>query len=208
MGRPHDRSRVYPRSNYLRKSAIADLRCRDARLRRRPQHEADWGCAQSRRAQKSQLAGPASRARDARRCSTAANCSLPSPPPARAPPAPRLASAQNAPLLTRKIPASGEQLPLVGLGSWRTFNVGDDPEGRAACAAVMAAFFAGGGRLIDSSPMYGSSQDTIGYGLAEARCARQGLCRRQGLDLFRRRRASRNLAREMGHRPLRSAAGS
>ena len=81
--------------------------------------------------------------------------------------APRLASAQNAPLLTRKIPASGEQLPLVGLGSWRTFNVGDDPEGRAACAAVMAAFFAGGGRLINSSPMYGSSQDTIGYGLAK-----------------------------------------
>jgi diketogulonate reductase-like aldo/keto reductase len=78
---------------------------------------------------------------------------------------PRLASAQNTPLLTRKIPASGEQLPLVGLGSWRTFNVGDDPEGRNACAEVMRAFFAGGGRLIDSSPMYGSSQDTIGYGL-------------------------------------------
>jgi len=79
----------------------------------------------------------------------------------------RLASAQNAPLLTRVIPSSSEQLPLVGLGSWRTFNVGNDPEARNACADVMRAFFAGGGRMIDSSPMYGSSQDTIGYGLAK-----------------------------------------
>jgi diketogulonate reductase-like aldo/keto reductase len=78
---------------------------------------------------------------------------------------PRLAPAQSAPLLTHPIPSSGEQLPLVGLGSWRTFNVGNDPEGRNACADVMRAFFAGGGRMIDSSPMYGSSQDTIGYGL-------------------------------------------
>jgi diketogulonate reductase-like aldo/keto reductase len=78
---------------------------------------------------------------------------------------PRLASAQNAPLLTRAIPSSGEQLPVVGLGSWRTFNVGNDPEALDACTAVMRAFFAGGGRMIDSSPMYGSSQDTIGYGL-------------------------------------------
>jgi diketogulonate reductase-like aldo/keto reductase len=80
---------------------------------------------------------------------------------------PRLVTAQSAPFLTRPIPSSGEQLPLVGLGSWRTFNVGDDPEGRDACAEVMRAFFAGGGRMIDSSPMYGSSQDVIGYGLAK-----------------------------------------
>jgi diketogulonate reductase-like aldo/keto reductase len=78
---------------------------------------------------------------------------------------PHVARAQNAPLRTRPVPSSGEQLPLVGLGSWRTFNVGNDPEARAACAAVMGAFFAGGGRMIDSSPMYGSAQDTIGYGL-------------------------------------------
>ncbi len=78
---------------------------------------------------------------------------------------PHRALAQTAPVVTRPIPSSGEQLPLVGLGTWRTFNVGDDPEGRDACAAVMAAFFADGGRLVDSSPMYGSSQDVIGYGL-------------------------------------------
>jgi diketogulonate reductase-like aldo/keto reductase len=66
---------------------------------------------------------------------------------------------------TRPIPSSGEQLPLVGLGSWITFNVGEDRQLKDECAAVMAAFFAAGGRLIDSSPMYGSAQPTIGYGL-------------------------------------------
>ncbi len=68
-------------------------------------------------------------------------------------------------LLTKPIPSSGEQLPAVGLGTWITFNVGDDPELKDECAGVMAAFFEAGGRLIDSSPMYGSSQPTIGYGL-------------------------------------------
>jgi diketogulonate reductase-like aldo/keto reductase len=75
------------------------------------------------------------------------------------------ALAQSAPI-TRAIPSSGERLPIVGLGSWITFNVGDDAELRDECAAVMRAFFRAGGRLIDSSPMYGSSQQVIGYGLA------------------------------------------
>ncbi len=70
------------------------------------------------------------------------------------------------PLLTRAIPSSGEAIPLVGLGSWITFNVGHDPVAREACTEVMRAFFEGGGRLIDSSPMYGSSQPVIGQGLA------------------------------------------
>jgi diketogulonate reductase-like aldo/keto reductase len=70
-------------------------------------------------------------------------------------------------ILTYEVPATGESLPLVGLGSWITFNVGDDPVLLAECTKVMAAFFAGGGRLIDASPMYGSSQATIGHGLAE-----------------------------------------
>ncbi len=68
-------------------------------------------------------------------------------------------------LLTRPIPASAEPLPVVGLGSWITFNVGDDPVARDACAEVMRAFFGAGGRLIDSSPMYGSAQQVIGHGL-------------------------------------------
>ncbi|HSW23486.1 MAG TPA: aldo/keto reductase [Burkholderiaceae bacterium] len=68
--------------------------------------------------------------------------------------------------LTKKIPATGEPLPAVGLGSWITFNVGNDRAARDGCAEVMRAFFEAGGRLIDSSPMYGSSQGVIGDGLA------------------------------------------
>lgn len=68
---------------------------------------------------------------------------------------------------TRAIPKTGEQIPLVGLGSWVTFNVGDDPEALESCTAVMRAFFEAGGRLIDSSPMYGSAQATIGHGLKQ-----------------------------------------
>ena len=77
---------------------------------------------------------------------------------------PQQASAEGS-VLTRPIPSSGEALPLVGLGTWITFNVGNDPQARDSCAEVMRAFFAAGGRLIDSSPMYGSSQPVIGYGL-------------------------------------------
>ncbi len=69
--------------------------------------------------------------------------------------------------ITRPVPSSGERLPVIGLGSWITFNVGDDPVARDDCAEVMRAFFGAGGRLIDSSPMYGSSQEVIGYGLAK-----------------------------------------
>jgi diketogulonate reductase-like aldo/keto reductase len=78
---------------------------------------------------------------------------------------PRAQSVAASPL-TRPIPSSGEALPLVGLGSWITFNVGKDRVLRDQCIAVMRAFFEAGGRLIDSSPMYGSSQDAIGDGLA------------------------------------------
>ncbi len=78
---------------------------------------------------------------------------------------PLSALAQAAPI-TRPIPSSGERLPVIGLGTWITFNVGDDAELRDECAAVMRAFFREGGRMIDSSPMYGSSQAVVGHGLA------------------------------------------
>ena len=78
---------------------------------------------------------------------------------------PSMGQAQQARPATRAIPSSGEALPLVGLGSWITFNVGNDRVARDACAEVMRAFFQAGGRLIDSSPMYGSAQEVIGYGL-------------------------------------------
>ncbi len=67
--------------------------------------------------------------------------------------------------IAKTIPSTGESLPAVGLGSWITFNVGSDPVLLDDCAAAISAFVANGGRMIDSSPMYGSSQATIGYGL-------------------------------------------
>ena len=73
------------------------------------------------------------------------------------------AAQQN--LLTRAIPSTGEAIPRMGLGTWITFNVGQDPPARARCVEVMRAFFEAGGRLIDSSPMYGSSQGVVGEGL-------------------------------------------
>ena len=76
-------------------------------------------------------------------------------------------AAQAPQVLMRPIPSTGEAIPAIGLGSWITFNVGDDPVLRDECAVVMAAFFESGGRMIDSSPMYGSSQPVIGYGLAK-----------------------------------------
>ena len=75
-------------------------------------------------------------------------------------------AAPAAGVMTRPIPSSGELLPVIGLGTWITFNVGNDPQARDACAEVVKAFFEAGGRMIDSSPMYGSSQPTIGHALA------------------------------------------
>lgn len=78
---------------------------------------------------------------------------------------PAPAAVRPGPILTRPVPSTGEKLPLVGLGSSVTFNVGDDAAARDSRAEVMRAFFQEGGRLIDSSPMYDSSQEVIGYGL-------------------------------------------
>ena len=75
--------------------------------------------------------------------------------------------------LAKRIPATGEEIPVVGLGSWITFNVGDDAQARANCTEVLRAFLAAGGRLIDSSPMYGSSQGVIGEGLYKLGMPRQ-----------------------------------
>ena len=77
----------------------------------------------------------------------------------------RIDAARADTIITRPIPSTGEKLPVVGLGSWITFNVGYDEAARASCAEVIRNFFDGGGRLIDSSPMFGSSQGVIGYGL-------------------------------------------
>jgi aryl-alcohol dehydrogenase-like predicted oxidoreductase len=76
-------------------------------------------------------------------------------------------SAASGPILTRPIPSTGEPLPAVGMGSWITFDVGDDAAARAQRVEVLRAFFDAGGALIDSSPMYLTSQAVIGHCLAQ-----------------------------------------
>jgi len=77
-----------------------------------------------------------------------------------------LAAAAPGPKLMRAIPSTGEQIPAIGLGTWITFNVGEDRRLRDARAKVLEEFFARGGGMVDSSPMYGSSEAVIGHGLA------------------------------------------
>ncbi len=79
---------------------------------------------------------------------------------------PRRAFAAPGPPQTKPIPATGELLPVIGMGSWITFDVGADAALRAERLQVLQAFFEEGGALIDSSPMYLSSQEVIGHCLA------------------------------------------
>lgn len=64
--------------------------------------------------------------------------------------------------ITRAIPSSGERIPAIGMGTWITFNVGGDEALRAQRAEILRLFFERGGGMIDSSPMYGSSQAVVG----------------------------------------------
>lgn len=80
---------------------------------------------------------------------------------------PRGARAQAEAPFAKRIPSSGMALPVIGLGTWITFNVGEDPAALAQRTDVMRAFFEMGGGMIDSSPMYGSAQATVGHGLRE-----------------------------------------
>jgi len=77
-----------------------------------------------------------------------------------------VSSAPPAAPRTRPIPKTGEPLPVIGMGSWITFNVGEDAGLRAQRVRVLERFFDRGGGLVDSSPMYGSSEAVIGHCLA------------------------------------------
>lgn len=72
--------------------------------------------------------------------------------------------------LVKPIPSTGERLPVIGMGSWITFDVGDDANARVARLPVLKTFFEQGGALIDSSPMYGSSEEVIGWCLERLDC--------------------------------------
>lgn len=79
----------------------------------------------------------------------------------------RPAISQDQKIMTRKIPSTGESLPAVGLGTWQVFDAGNDTSARAPLREVVAAFSRAGGKLIDSSPMYGSAETVAGDLVAE-----------------------------------------
>jgi diketogulonate reductase-like aldo/keto reductase len=68
---------------------------------------------------------------------------------------------------TRPIPSSGEPLPMVGVGTYRTFDVGSSGPLRASVKEVLRRLFEAGGSMIDSSPMYGTAEAVTGDMLAE-----------------------------------------
>lgn len=84
--------------------------------------------------------------------------------------APQLAAqAKPAPLLSRKIPKSGELLPVIGLGTAIIFDIGNDSEKRAERSAVIRTLLDGGARMIDTAPSYGTAESVLGDLLAAAK---------------------------------------
>jgi diketogulonate reductase-like aldo/keto reductase len=73
-----------------------------------------------------------------------------------------IAAGEAPAMLTRAIPSSGEKLPVIGLGTWQTFDVDLKPDNGAQLESVLSQFAKLGGRVIDSSPMYGRSEEVIG----------------------------------------------
>lgn len=75
--------------------------------------------------------------------------------------------AQKPALQERPIPRSKERLPVVGIGTWQTFDVGPQAPERAELAEVLRRFAGHGGRVLDSSPMYGQAERVVGDLTAE-----------------------------------------
>ncbi|MCC2098694.1 MAG: aldo/keto reductase [Hyphomicrobiales bacterium] len=72
-------------------------------------------------------------------------------------------------MLTRPIPSSGEAMPVIGIGTYRTFDIGADKAALAERVKVLETLFAAGGRMIDSSPMYDTAEANVGRALAMMR---------------------------------------
>ena len=70
-------------------------------------------------------------------------------------------------IFTKAIPRTGESLPMIGLGTWQTFDVGSAQSERAPLREVLRGFVRLGGTVIDSSPMYGRSESVVGDLAAE-----------------------------------------
>ena len=74
----------------------------------------------------------------------------------------KIAGAADLPLIQRPIPSSGELLPVMGMGTSRTFDTVGDAASLAILSEVMQLFFAASGKVIDSSPMYGNAETRVG----------------------------------------------
>jgi diketogulonate reductase-like aldo/keto reductase len=72
------------------------------------------------------------------------------------------AADESSTMLMRGIPSSGEKLPVIGLGTWRTFDVDLTADIRRQLDEVLSLFVKLGGRVIDTSPMYGRAEEVIG----------------------------------------------
>jgi len=70
--------------------------------------------------------------------------------------------AESSVMLTRAIPSSGEKLPVIGLGTWNVFDVDLTPANEKELGEVLSLFVKLGGRVIDSSPMYGRAEEVVG----------------------------------------------
>ncbi len=74
----------------------------------------------------------------------------------------RPAGGAPGPIVSRPIPSTGQGLPAIGLGTWRTFDVGTSGSARAPLRDVLGRFAALGGRVVDTSPMYGEAETVVG----------------------------------------------
>lgn len=70
-------------------------------------------------------------------------------------------------ILSKVIPSTGERIPSIGMGTWITFNIGNNQQARNLRVKILEAFFRYGGAMIDSSPMYGSAEEVVGYCLGK-----------------------------------------
>jgi len=69
-------------------------------------------------------------------------------------------------MLTRPIPSSGESLPVIGIGTYKGFDIGSSGNERASVGGVLSTLFSQGGSVVDSSPMYGKAEEVAGDLLA------------------------------------------
>ena len=75
---------------------------------------------------------------------------------------PGITAAEEKQMTARKVPSSGEEIPVIGMGSSDTFDVGDNASSLNGLRGVLRSLVDGGGRVIDTSPMYGRAETVLG----------------------------------------------